>query len=111
MIGWQAGVRFTRESLRVVAGLLPAAVALIAAVVAACAALGALLARLTGATPLEGYLTTTPGGIYAVLATAISSGVDVAFVVAVQVLRVVVMLLAAPAIARWVAGQGDETGA
>ena len=34
------------------------------------------------------------------LATAISSGVDVAFVVAVQVLRVVVMLLVAPAIAR-----------
>lgn len=103
VIGWQAGVRFTRESLRVVAGLLPAAVGLIAAVVALCAALGALLARLTGATPLEGYLATTPGGIYAVLATAISSGVDVAFVVAVQVLRVIVMLLVAPAAARWVA--------
>jgi len=126
VIGWQAGVRFTRrgvetgassspdghresagldppvESLRVVAGLLPAAVALIAAVVVACAALGALLAWLTGVTPLEGYLATTPGGIYAVLATAISSGVDVAFVVAVQVLRVIVMLLVAPAIARWV---------
>ena len=82
------------------AGLLPAAVALIAAVVVACAALGALLARLTGVTPLAGYLATTPGGIYAVLATAISSGVDVAFVAAVQVLRVIVMLLAAPAIAR-----------
>jgi len=105
VIGWQAGVRFTRESLRVVGGLLPTAVALIAAVVALCAALGALLATLTGATPLEGYLATTPGGIYAVLATAISSGVDVAFVVAVQVLRVIVMLLVAPAIARWVAGR------
>ena len=103
VIGWQAGVRFTPESLRVVAGLLPAAVALIAAVVLVSAALGALLARLTGATPLEGYLATTPGGIYAVLATAISSGVDVAFVVAVQVLRVIVMLLLAPAAARWVA--------
>jgi membrane AbrB-like protein len=105
VIGWQAGVRFTRESLRQVAGLLPTAVALIAAVVGLCAALGALLARLTGATPLEGYLATTPGGIYAVLATAISSGVDVAFVVAVQVLRVVVMLLVSPAVARWVAAR------
>jgi uncharacterized protein len=102
VIGWQAGVRFTRESLRVVAGLLPAALALIAAVFALCAALGALLARLTGATPLEGYLATTPGGIYAVLATAISSGVNVAFVVAVQVLRVIVMLLVAPMVARLV---------
>ena len=63
VIGWQAGVWFTRESLRLVAGLLPAAVALIAAVVLVSAALGALLARLTGATPLEGYLATTPGGI------------------------------------------------
>ena len=103
VIGWQAGVRFTRESLRVVAGLLPAAIGLIAAVVVLCAALGALLARLTGATALEGYLATTPGGIYAVLATAISSGVDVAFVVAVQVLRVILMLLVAPAVARLVA--------
>jgi membrane AbrB-like protein len=102
VIGWQAGVRFTRESLRLVAALLPAAVALIAAVVVVSAALGALLARLTGTTPLAGYLATTPGGIYAVLATAISSGVDVAFVVAVQVLRVIVMLLVAPAVARWV---------
>lgn len=105
VIGWQAGVGFTRESLRVVAGLLPAAVALIAAVVGLCAALGALLSRLTGTTPLEGFLATTPGGIYAVLATAISSGVDVAFVVAVQVLRVVVMLLVTPAVARWVAAR------
>lgn len=104
VIGWQAGVRFTRASLRQVAGLLPAAVALIFAVVVACAALGALLAWLTGATPLEGYLATTPGGIYAVLATAISSGVDVAFVVSVQVLRVIVMLLVAPVVARWVGG-------
>ena len=102
-IGWQAGVRFTRESLRTVAGLLPAATALIAAVVVACAALGALLARFTGTSLLEGYLATTPGGIYAVLATAISSGVDVAFVVAVQVLRVILMLLVTPAVARLVA--------
>jgi uncharacterized protein len=56
----------------------------------------------TGVTPLEGYLATTPGGVYAVLATAISSGADVTFVVAVQVLRVVVMLVLAPAVARLV---------
>ncbi|MDN5748928.1 MAG: AbrB family transcriptional regulator [Pseudonocardia sp.] len=40
--------------------------------------------------------------MYAVLATAISAGGDVTFVVAVQVLRVVVMLLVAPSIARLV---------
>ena len=47
VIGWQAGVRFTRESLRMVADLLPAAVALIAAVVVASAALVAVFGPLT----------------------------------------------------------------
>ena len=70
------------------------------------AGLGLLLSRLTGVTALEGYLATTPGGVYAVLATAISAGVDVTFVVAVQVLRVIVMLLVAPVVARLVAGRG-----
>ena len=100
VIGWQAGLRFTRESLRTVLGVLPLAGVLIVAVIAACAGLGLALSAVTGATPLEGYLATTPGGVYAVLATAISSGVDVTFVVAVQVLRVILMLLLAPALAR-----------
>jgi membrane AbrB-like protein len=102
VIGWQAGARFTRPALRTVLGALPLATALIAAVIALCAGLGLLLSQLTGVTPLEGYLATTPGGVYAVLATAISAGGDVTFVVAVQVLRVIVMLLVAPALARLV---------
>ena len=102
VIGWQAGLRFTRASLRTVLGVLPLATVLIIAVIAACAGLGLVLSAVTGTTPLEGYLATTPGGVYAVLATAISSGADVTFVVAVQVLRVVVMLVLAPAVARLV---------
>ena len=102
VIGWQAGVRFTRESLRAVVGVLVPATALIVAVIALCAGLGVLLSHLTGATLLEGYLATTPGGVYAVLATAISADTDVTFVVAVQVLRVLVMLLVAPLLARLV---------
>ncbi|ANY10432.1 hypothetical protein AFB00_26650 [Pseudonocardia sp. HH130630-07] len=112
VIGWQAGLRFTRAALGTVVRVLPLATALILAVVALCAALGMLLSHLTGMTPLEGYLATTPGGIYAVLATAISSGADVTSVVAVQVLRVVLMLLAAPWIARFVGrrlGAGPAT--
>jgi membrane AbrB-like protein len=107
VIGWQAGVRFTRESLRMVLGVLPLATALIVGVIAACAGLGLLLSVVTGASFLDGYLATTPGGVYAVLATAISAGSDVTFVVAVQVLRVVVMLLVAPLIARLFRARAD----
>ncbi|MDN5859167.1 MAG: AbrB family transcriptional regulator [Pseudonocardia sp.] len=108
VIGWQAGVRFTRASLRQVVGALPAALALIVAIIAACAALGMALSALTGVSLLDGYLATTPGGVYAVLATAIASGSDVTFVVAVQVLRVIVMLLVAPALARLAYRGRDE---
>ncbi|QYN31917.1 AbrB family transcriptional regulator [Pseudonocardia sp. DSM 110487] len=100
VIGWQAGARFTRESLRTVLGALLPAATLVVGVIVACAGLGLLLSTLTGTTPLDGYLATTPGGVYAVLATAVSAGTDVTFVMAVQVLRVIVMLLVTPAIAR-----------
>jgi len=49
---------------------------------------------------LTAYLATTPGGLFAVLATAADSGSDVTYVLAVQVVRVVVMLLMAPLLGR-----------
>jgi uncharacterized membrane protein AbrB (regulator of aidB expression) len=73
---------------------------LIVGAVVACAGLGAVLARTAGVSPLDGYLATTPGGLYAVLATARGSGADATFVLAVQVLRLFVMLFSAPLLAR-----------
>jgi uncharacterized membrane protein AbrB (regulator of aidB expression) len=52
---------------------------------------------------LDAYLATTPGGIYAVLATAVGSGADTAFVLAVQALRLLVMVIAAPPLVRLLA--------
>src|SRR3954470_7322456 len=100
-IGLQVGLTFTRDSLRLVGRALPLAIVLIIGVVVACAGLGAVLSATTGASPLEGYLATTPGGLYAVLATATGSGADATFVLSVQVLRLFVMLLSAPLVARW----------
>ena len=70
---------------------------MILGLIVASAGLGAVLAATTGASALDGYLATTPGGLYAVLATATDSGADATFVLAVQVLRLFVMLLSAPA--------------
>ncbi|WP_127784042.1 AbrB family transcriptional regulator [Rhodococcus sp. X156] len=103
VIGLQAGLRFTRQSLQQIRRILPLAVLLIGVVLLACAALGALLAELAGVSQLTGYLATTPGGLYAVLATARDGGGDVTFVLAVQVVRVVLMLAVAPALARGLA--------
>lgn len=102
LIGWQAGLAFTAESMRAIGRMLPAALTLIVLLGVATAGLGVLLARVAGLTPLEGYLATSPGGVYAVLATAVETGSDVTFIVAAQVLRVLLMLFAAPLLARGV---------
>ena len=100
LIGLQVGLRFTRASLRLVRRVLPAAAGLIVLVLAACAGLGSVLAVTTGHSQLDGFLATNPGGLYAVVATAVDSGADATFVLSVQVLRVLVMLLVAPLLAR-----------
>ncbi|WP_432542502.1 AbrB family transcriptional regulator [Kineococcus sp. SYSU DK002] len=100
LIGLQIGLRFTRSSLVTVARVLPAALGLIVAGVLGSAGLGVALSRVTGLPLLDTYLATTPGGLYAVLAAAVGAGADATFVLAVQVLRLLVMLLAAPVLAR-----------
>jgi membrane AbrB-like protein len=100
LIGWQAGLAFTRESLRAIERILPAAFALIVVLNVAAAGLGMLLSKVTGISQLDGYLATSPGGIYAVLATAVETGSNVTFVIAAQVIRVLLMLFTAPLVAR-----------
>ncbi len=110
LIGWQAGLAFTRESLRAIGRMLPAAIGLIVALGVATAGLGALLARFTGLTPLEGYLATSPGGVYAVLATAVETGSNVTLIIAAQVVRILLMLFAAPLMARGVVWISERVG-
>lgn len=100
LIGWQAGLAFTREALRTIGRALPLAVLLIVVIGVGTAGLGVLLSHATGMSLLEGYLATSPGGVYAVLATAVETGVNVAFVISAQVLRILVMLFIAPLLAR-----------
>jgi hypothetical protein len=110
VIGWQAGVAFTRESLRAVGRMLPAAIGLIVVLGVATAGLGVVLAHFTGLTPLEGYLATSPGGVYAVLATAAETGSNVTFIIAAQVVRILLMLFAAPLMARGVVWISKRVG-
>lgn len=100
LIGWQAGLEINRESLRAIKRILPSALALIVLLNVVAAGFGVVLADVAGLSMLDGYLATSPGGIFAVLATAAGTGSNVAFVMATQVIRVVLMLFAAPFVAR-----------
>ena len=105
VIGVQVGLRFTRDTVRRAGRLLPVVLAAVVAMIAACAALALALAALADVRFADAYLATTPGGIYAVLATAVGSGADTTFVTAVQVLRVLIMVLAAPPLVRLLASR------
>ncbi|WP_076476424.1 AbrB family transcriptional regulator [Williamsia sterculiae] len=100
LIGWQAGLGFTMQSLKAIGAVLPHALGLIVGISAGSAGLGVLLSLWTGESMFDGYLATTPGGIYAVLAAAAASGSNITFVVGAQIIRVLLMLFIAPFAAR-----------
>lgn len=102
VIGIQIGLQLTRESLRVIRRLLPALLLVMVILIIACAGLGVALSAITHRSPLDGYLATTPGGLYAVLGVvATSSNVDGAFITAIQTLRVFIMMLLASCVGYW----------
>lgn len=105
VIGVQVGLRFTARSVREAGRVLPAALVAIGVLIGACSLLGLALAPLAHVSRLDAYLATTPGGLYAVLATAVGAGANTTFVLSVQVLRLLIMLLAAPTLARRLAGR------
>jgi membrane AbrB-like protein len=100
VIGLQVGLRFTPEALRRAGRLVLPTLVAIVGLVAACAVLAVPLAAAADVKYLDAYLATTPGGLYAVLATAVGIGANTTFVLAVQILRLFVMLLAAPPLVR-----------
>jgi membrane AbrB-like protein len=102
VIGLQVGLRFTVATVRQVGRLLAPVLAAIAVLMVACFGLAILLHLTTSDVSLEdAYLATTPGGLYAVLAVAFGAGANTTFILAVQGLRLLVMVLLAPVVVRW----------
>ena len=105
-IGLQVGLRFTPDLIRQAGKVLLPALACILGLLVACFGLALILDATSDVSLLDAYLATTPGGLYAVLAAAFGTGADTTFVIAVQTLRLFVMVLLAPlAVRRLFAGR------
>ena len=96
------------SALRRVARAAPAAIAAILGIIAVCGALAAVLAATTRVPLLDAYLATTPGGINAVLVTAFASGANTSLVIGVQGVRLLLMVLAAPALVSILVRRADR---
>jgi membrane AbrB-like protein len=103
-IGWTIGLRYTRATLVHARRALPRVLVSIAVLIVFGMSLAAALALLGGFDPLTAYLATSPGGADSVAIIATHAlAVDVGFVMAMQVARFILVLLAGPRISRWVA--------
>jgi uncharacterized protein len=108
LVGWSIGLRFTRGIVLHAAKQLPKIFASIFALIAMCGGLGFALHEAVGTDPLTAYLATSPGGADAVAIIAASSPVDIPFVMAMQIGRLLIVILIGPSLARmisrWTAG-------
>jgi membrane AbrB-like protein len=111
-VGWSIGLRFTREIVLYAAKQLPRILASIFALIAMCGGLAFALHEAAGTDALTAYLATSPGGADAVAIIAASSPVDVSFVMAMQIGRLLLVILIGPTlarmVARWTAGTEPE---
>jgi hypothetical protein len=103
LIGWNIGLRFTHDVLAAAARALPQCLVAIVLLMAFCGILAGALTSLFHIDPLTAYLATSPGGVDAAAIIAASTKVDMPFVMALQTVRMIVLLLVGPYIARWMA--------
>jgi membrane AbrB-like protein len=102
-IGLTIGLLYTPATVRYALRILPQLLASTLVLIALCAGSAALLAVAVQVDPLTAYLATTPGGLDSVTVIALGSGANVALVLAVQALRVFVVILVGPSLAKLVA--------
>jgi membrane AbrB-like protein len=103
LVGWSIGLRFTREVVLYAGKRLPIILGSTFALIAMCGGLAFALHEAAGTDPLTAYLATSPGGADAVAIIAASSPVDVPFVMAMQIGRLLVAILVSPPLARLIA--------
>jgi membrane AbrB-like protein len=99
-VGLEVGLRFTRRSLNHVRRLFVPMLLATIAVSTACAGLAWWLASAMHIPLVDAYLATTPGGINAVLATAIAANANLPLVSSVQSLRLFAVVLVTPPLLR-----------
>ena len=102
-MGFSIGLGFTRRVLAQAMVAMPMILFSIAALIALCGLISVGLARFLGLDPLTAYLAMSPGGIDSVAVIGAASQADMSFVMALQVMRLVAIVLFGPALARHLA--------
>ena len=112
-IGLSIGLRFSRDLLGRTVRALPEMLAGTFALIGLCGISAWILVRVLHIDALTAYLATSPGGLDSVAIIAAGSNADAAFVLALQTLRLLVVVVIGPLVAKFlsrVANRADEKG-
>ncbi len=103
VLGWSIGLRFTREVLGHAFRAIPQMLLSTGLMIALCGVSAWILVALLPTDPLTAYLATSPGGLDSVVVIALGANVDLPLVLALQTLRLFVVVLSGPPLARLIA--------
>lgn len=101
-IGWSVGLSFTRPIFFLALRTLPHMMASIVGLMVLCGAMAYGVSRLLPVDMLTAYLATSPGGLDSIAIIAAGSNVDMAFVIAMQTLRLFSTLIFSPVLSRYI---------
>jgi membrane AbrB-like protein len=110
LLGWSVGLNFTPAVLAHAVRAIPKILLSVTLLIAFCGGLAFVLTQALGIDALTAYLATSPGGMDSIAIIAASTHVDVPFVMALQTIRFLIIVMAAPHLARLVARQMQSSG-
>jgi membrane AbrB-like protein len=100
-VGWRIGLGFSRAELSRLFSRTPVILAAVVAMVVNSGLFAAAMALSGRFDPLTSYLATSPGGLDAVTAIAAGTGAWLPFITAMQTLRLLMVMVWGPALARF----------
>jgi membrane AbrB-like protein len=102
IMGWRVGLTFDRVTVVKTFKMLPAVILAIGVLIAACGLFAVAMVKWGGFDPLTAYLASSPGGLDAVTIIASASGADLPLVMSMQACRLLLVIVTAPYLARWI---------
>lgn len=106
-IGWSVGLCFTRPIFLLAIRTLPQMMASIIGLMLLCGGMALMVTRILPVDLLTAYLATSPGGLDSIAIIAAGSNVDMAFVIAIQTLRLFSTLIFSPILSRFISRRVD----
>jgi len=100
LIGLWVGLKFERETVRYSISVLPIMLLGVISLILLCGISAAVLVWVVEIDPLTAYLATSPGALEALTIIAVSSNADTSFILALQTVRLFVVIAIGPILAK-----------